>query len=229
MRRALGRAVAGRLSVGALLCASGWAGAARADDEAGWRRIREQQGVVVSTRDEPGHALPNFRGRAEVRGPILHVLAVVLDDDRAKEWAQSADEAAVLRKIDARTEIVYSRARQVWPVRDRDLVMKRSIEVVRPGEEFRVRLVCLPGEKPRLENVVRMTDCETVFWLRKIDAATTFVEFRVRADPGGSSPDWLIRWASQNVPLETLTALRRQVKKTSNGYEAVMREWAAAK
>jgi hypothetical protein len=33
-----------------------------------------------------------------------------------------------------------------------------------------------------------MTDCETVFWLRKIDAATTFVEFRVRADPGGSSP-----------------------------------------
>jgi hypothetical protein len=229
MRRALGRAVAGRVSVGVLLCASCWAGAARADDETGWRMVHTQHGVVVSTRDEPGHALPNFRGRAEVHGPILHVLAVVLDDDRAKEWAQSADEAVVLRKIDARTEIVYSRARQVWPVRDRDLVMKRSIDVVRPGEEFRVRLTCLPGEKPRLENVVRMTDCETVFWLRKIDDATTFVEFRVRADPGGSSPDWLVRWASQNVPLETLTALRRQVQKTRNGYQAVMREWVVAK
>lgn len=229
MTRALGRAVAGRLTACALLCAACWAGAAWADEETGWRKIHEQHGVVVSTRDEPGHALPMFRGRAEVRGPILHVLAVVLDDDRAKEWAQSADEAVVLRKIDARTEIVYSRARQVWPVRDRDLVMKRSVEVVRPGEEFRVRLVCLPGEKPRIENVVRMTDCETVFWLRKIDAATTFVEFRVRADPGGSSPDWLVRWASQNVPLETLSALRRQVQKTRNGYELVMREWASAK
>jgi len=208
----------------ALLCA----GAVRADDEAGWRKIREEHGVVVSTRSQPGRALPNFRGQGNVRGSILHVLAVVLDDERAKEWAQSADEAEVLRTIDQRTEIVYSRARQIWPVRDRDLVMKRSIEVVRPGEEFRVRLVCLPGEKPRIENVVRMTDCETVFWLRKVDATTTFVEFRVRADPGGSSPDWLVRWAAENVPLETLTALRKQIIKTKNRYASVMREWEHA-
>jgi hypothetical protein len=187
-----------------------------------------EDGVQVSTREEPGHALPSFRGRGEVRGSVLHVLAVVLDDERAKEWARSADESEVLRKIDARTEIVYSRARQIWPVRDRDLVMRRSIEVLRPGAEFRVRLVCVPGEKPRVEDVVRMTDCETVFWLRKIDAARTWVEFRVRADPGGATPQRLVRWASQNVPLETLTALRRQVQKTRQHYAAVMREWEHA-
>jgi hypothetical protein len=224
MTDALGRAVGVTLFVSALLCA----GPARADDEAGWQQIHEEHGVVVSTRAEPGRTLPTLRGRGAVRGSILHVLAIVLDDDRAKEWAKSADEAEVVRKIDQRTQIVYSRARQVWPVRDRDLVMKRSVEVVRPGEEFRVRLVCLSGEKPRIENVVRMTDCETVFWLRKIDAENTFVEFRVRADPGGSSPDWLVRWASQNVPLETLTALRRQVQRTRNSYAAVMRTWERA-
>jgi START domain len=233
MGRGLGKAVAGSLCACALLLRmSCGAGAARADheaDEAGWRTIRAQHGVEVGTRAEPGRALPSFRGRGEVEGSVLHVLAVVLDDERANEWARSADEAEVLRKIDARTEIVYSRARQVWPVRDRDLVMKRSVEVLQPGAEFRVRLVCLPGEKPRIEDVVRMTDCETVFWLRKIDAARTWVDFRVRADPGGASPDWLVRWAAQNVPLETLTALRRQVQKTRQSYAAVMREWEHAR
>lgn len=225
MGPALARSVAALFASALSLCAD----VAHAQDEAGWRRIAEKDGVVVSTRDEPGSALPSFRGRGAVRGSVLHVLAVVLDDDRAKEWAQSADESEVLREIDPRTEIVYSRARQTWPVRDRDLVMKRSVEVVRPGEEFRVRLVCVSGEKPRLPGVVRMTDCETVFWLRKIDAATTLVDFRVRADPGGASPDWLVRWASHNVPLETLTALRRQVQKTEHEYAAVERAWERAR
>jgi hypothetical protein len=229
MGRGLGRSVAALLLCAGTLLRG--ACAARADDEAdgtGWRTIHAEQGVEVSTREEPGSALPSFRGRAEVRGSILHVLAVVLDDERAKEWAKSADEAEVLRKIDARTEIVYSRARQIWPVRDRDLVMKRSIEVLRPGAEFRVRMVCVPGEKPRLDDVVRMTDCETVFWLRKLDAARTWVEFRVRADPGGATPARLVRWAARSVPVETLTALRRQVEKTRAHYAAAMQAWEHA-
>ena len=73
-----------------------------------------------------------------------------------------------------------------------------------------------------------MTDCETLFWLRQLVAASTFVEFRVRADPGGATPDWLVRWASERVPLDTLLGLRRQVRKTRGGYAAQQRAWQEA-
>jgi hypothetical protein len=200
----------------------------RADDDAGWRPVHAEGGVRVSTRAEPGRRIPSFRGQAELRGSILHLLAIVLDDARAKEWAKVAEHSQVLRVIDPRTELVYSRAPQVWPVHDRDLVMKRRVEVIRPGQEFKVRLTCVSDEKPRVAGVIRMTDCETVFWLRKIDEATTFVDFRVRADPGGKSPDWLVRWASESVPLETLVGLRKQLRKTARSYDAAMRAWEHA-
>jgi hypothetical protein len=74
-----------------------------------------------------------------------------------------------------------------------------------------------------------MTDCETVFQLRKLDAARTFVEFRVRADPGGATPGWLVRWASERVPVETLLALRKQVRKTEGSYGPEVREWGSAR
>jgi hypothetical protein len=194
--------------------------------EGGWRKLHEEHGIVVSTREQSGKQMPSFRGEGEVEGNVLHVLAVLLDDTRSKQWAKNADEAELLRTVDRFTQVVYSRSHQTWPIRDRDLVMKRTIEVITPGESYRVLLRCIAGEKPEVDSVIRIKDCETEFVLRKVDTNTTHVDYRVRADPGGNNPAWAVRWASKNIPLDTLTALRRQLKKTRGEYTSVMREWA---
>jgi hypothetical protein len=212
------------LALGAL----GSAGYALGDEESGWRKIYEERGIVVSTRDEPGQELPRFRGQATLAGDVLHVLAILLDDRRSKEWAKSADEAAVLRSVDARTQIIYSRSYQTWPVHDRDLVMRRSIEVLKPAEAFRVRLVCIPGEKPNIDGVIRLAHCETSIALSKVDATHTYVDYRVRADPGGNSPGFMVRWASKNIPLDTLSALGKQIERTRGQYTAVVKLWQDA-
>ncbi len=215
----------------AVLLASGsrFHGSAWADDEGGWRKIHEEGGIVVSTREEKGQDLPRFRGQATLKGQVLHVLAILLDDKRSKEWAKSADEAAVLRSVDARTHIVYSRSHQTWPVRDRDLVMRRRIEVLEPGKAYRVHLVCIPGEKPEVKGVIRLAHCETSIELKRVDDDRTYVDYRVRADPGGASPSFLVRWASKNIPLDTLSALAKQIERTRGQYAAVVKEWADAR
>jgi hypothetical protein len=215
----------------ALLCtlALGSARYASGDDESGWSKIYEERGIVVSTRAEPGQELPRFRGQATLVGDVLHILAILLDDARSKEWAKGADEASVLRSIDARTQIVYSRSHQTWPVHDRDLVIRRSVEVLRPAQEFRVRLVCIPGEKPAVEGVIRLAHCETTITLQKVDASHTYVDYRVRADPGGNSPTFMVRWASKSIPFDTLTALGKQVERTRGQYRAVVKAWQDAR
>ncbi len=199
---------------------------AAGQDEAGWRTLDREQGVTVSTRDEPGSGMLSFRGQGEVKGSVLQLLAIVLDDARTPEWAKNVDEAKVLRTIDAHTHIVYTRSDQTWPVRDRDLVMRRTVEVRKPEEEYRVRLVCVPGEKPGLRSVIRIGRCETMFMLRKIDESTTYVDYRTRVDPGSGNPEWLVRMTTKSIPVETLVGLRGQVQKTKGQYEAVMRKWA---
>jgi hypothetical protein len=196
------------------------------DPDRTWKKVLDQHGIVVSTREQPGQELPSFRGEGNVEGSVLHVLAVVLDDTRSREWAKDADEAKILRTIDARTQVVYTRSHQTWPIRDRDLVMKRTVEVLEPGRAFRVSLACLPGEKPEIEAAIRIKDCDTVFVLRKVGVETTHVDYRVRADPGGSNPAWAVRWASKNIPLETLVALRKQIVRTKGQYGDVMQTWS---
>lgn len=203
---------------------SGVAGA----EDGGWRKLLERDGILVSAREEPGGDLPTFRGQGELKAPVLHVLAVLLDDAHSSEWARGADQSRVLRNIDAHTHIVYARSRQTWPVQDRELVMKRRVEVLKPGEVYRVHLVCVPGELPASEGAVRIRRCETTFVLRALGPERTAIDYRVHADPGGNNPDWIVRAASKAIPLDTLSNLRRQLARTRGRYDQAAARWAQA-
>ncbi len=188
---------------------------AQAEPPSDWQRLKQEKGIVVSTREEPGQPLPRLRAQGTITGNVLDVLAVVLDDARADEWAKGSTHVETLRTIDARTQLVYTRSEQPWPIHDRDLVMRRTVEVIEPGEQFRLHMVCAPDEKPKTVGVVRVRECESTLLLRKVDAHTTAVDYQLRLDPGGRVPPGLVRWASERVPFDTLVALERQVKQTS--------------
>lgn len=212
----------------ALLAVSLTATAFAEENKNGWKTLFEEEGVLVSTRPEPGIDLPSMRGQTTLNADLFHVLAILLDDTRSTEWAKGADETQVLRSIDPRTQLIYAHSRQPWPVKDRDLVMKRTVDVLKPGHTYRVHLVCMPSERAELENVIRVKRCETVFELSVIDRAHTRVDYRVHADPGGHIPSWMVRRASRSIPAETLRSLAKQVELTRGRYTKAAATWASA-
>lgn len=205
-------------------------GVAQAEGPSGWRNVSNADGIAVSERSEPGSDVTTFRGQGKLRGSVLHLLAILVDDARSKEWQEQVAEGRLLRSIDGpRSQLVYSRSRQTWPVKDRELVMQRTVDVIDPGRVFRVRLVCAPDAVPAKKGVVRVADCDTSFLLRKVDERTTFVEASVRVDPGGATPAWIADMASKNIPRDTLTALQKQAERTAGQYAAEIELWGSEK
>lgn len=203
--------------------------ASAASAAAPWRVILEERGIVVSTREEPGRELPTFRGQGVLKVPVLQALAVVLDAEGAVEWARGASEVQTLRAVDPRTHVIYTRSDAPWPVSDRDMVVKRLIKVVDPGREFRVEMSCVAGQRPETKHVVRVSDCSSHFILRSAGEGRTYAEYQVSIDPAGNLPSWLVRWASKNIPFETLVALEERVKDTQAKYAAAAQSWANAR
>jgi hypothetical protein len=205
-------------------------GVARAEGEAGWQTLSAEDGITVSSRSEPGSNVSTFRGQAKLRGSVLHLLAILVDDVRSKEWQEQVAEGRLLRSLNGtRSQLVYSRSRQTWPVKDRELVMQRTVDIVDPGRVYRVHLICAPDAVPAKKGMVRVADCDTSFVLRKIDERTTFVDASVRVDPGGATPGWIANLASKNIPRDTLTSLQKQAERTAGQYAAEIELWAAAK
>lgn len=215
--------------VGAVVLASLlWCSSVLAGDGEGWRVLAQERGITVSVRDEPGRELPTFRGQGVIEGDVLLVLAVVLDAPAATEWAEGADEVRIVKTVDPRTHVLYTRTDTPWPVSDRDMYMQRKTEVIKPGEQFKLHMVCTSGEKER-EGAVRVTDCESHFILRKIDANHTQIDYQVNIDPAGSIPKFVIKWASKKVPFDTLVNLEAFAKKARERYKRDVELWASAR
>lgn len=194
-----------------------------------WRVVKQQRGVVVSVREEPGKPVPSLRAQATIQGSVVDVLAVVLDDARASEWAKGSTRSQTLRRLSPYTQLVYTRSDQPWPVQDRDVVMRRSVQVVRPAETYRLHMVCAPEATPVRKDAVRVHDCESTVVLRRVDDKTTAIDYRISLDPGGSVPKWLVRWTSERLPFDTVTALEKQVKRTRGDYDEAVRFWSEAR
>jgi len=195
-------------------------------DEGGWERDTTEAGIVVSTRTEPGRGLPVFKGVGVVDANLHEVLAVLDDTGRFTEWMPSCAKARVIKKISEFDRIEYNRTAAPWPVSDRDVVVRSTLEGSAEKQEVwaRFQSVTAPGQGP-IAGVVRMPRLRGFYHLQAIDEGHTRVTYQVDADPGGMLPDWLVKRTSRRLPIDTILGLRKQIKKTKGKYEAFLQRY----
>lgn len=193
-----------------------------------WKVVDRDRGITLSRREQPGCGLPAFRGQGHVQGGVLQVLSVMLDMSILHRWAYGVDEAHIIKHIDARTEILYLYSDLPWPVRDRDMIVRKEVDVIKPGEEFRIRLSCAPEASPVREGVIRVPRCSSTFLVRKVDAETTDIDYIMSLDPAGLLPKWAGSFVAKQVPFSTLVAIEERASESKGKYEASIRRWSAA-
>jgi hypothetical protein len=208
-----------------------WASIAPAFAESGlgeWTFESEERGITVSRRGRIGDTLSAFRGDGVVRAHVLQVLAVILDVREVERWAYGVTSARSVGRVDDRTELIYLYSDTPWPVRDRDMVVRRKVNVIKPGEEFAISLRCEPTAANLRSGVIRVRACESSFRVRKIDAQTTAVVYEMRLDPEGRVPDWASAWVARTAPVKTLLAIEGRAARSQDRYASFVRRWSSA-
>lgn len=194
----------------------------------GWTFERREHGITVSRRERAGNALAAFRGEGTVKANVLQVLAVILDVREVERWAYGITDARSVRHVDERTELVYLYSNTPWPVRDRDMVVRRTVEILRPGEEFAVSIRCEPGGATLRDGVIRVRACDSSFRMRKLDRESTHITYEMSLDPEGSLPQWASAWVARTAPVKTLLAIESRASRNQGRYAAFVRRWSVA-
>jgi hypothetical protein len=197
-------------------------GSALAED---WQVIdHTSEGYEIATRQEPNRNLPSLRARGVLEGDIVHLLAILLDAKRSTEWAEGASVVKILRRTGPLTALIYTRSELTWPVNDRDVVMQGQLEIIKPREEYNLVMRVMKEGMPPQDGTIRITDAYAHFRLKKRADGKVWIEYIVNADPGGSLPSWLVKWAARKVPRRTLNKLQKQLERTKGEYATVKRE-----
>lgn len=212
-----------------LLCAALSTAAVRADAGLGeWRLERREHGITVSRRDQAGEELAAFRGEGRVKAHVLQVLAVILDVREVERWAYGITDAHSVGHVDDRTELVYLYSDTPWPVRDRDMVVRRSVHIIKPGSEFGISLRCEPNASNVRKGVIRVRACNSSFRIRKVDAEHTEIVYEMSLDPEGALPNWASAWVARTAPVRTLLAIESRAARNQGRYAAFVQRWSTA-
>lgn len=191
-----------------------------------WRVESRERGITISRRERSNDTMPAFRGEGRIKASVLKALAVILDTREVERWAYGVSRARSVKQIDERNEVVYLYSNTPWPVRDRDMVVLRTVSIIKPGEEFSVSLRCQPNASPVRSGIIRVRDCDSSFRLKKIDANTTEISYEMSLDPEGRVPQWASTWVTRNAPVKTLLAIEERASRPDNRYASFIQRWS---
>jgi hypothetical protein len=175
----------------------------------GWTPIGTEHGFVISRRG--GHGAPSFRGVGPIQGKIEDVLSVLRDVPSINQWAYGITQSRLIEHVSEDVDLIYLFSATPWPVRDRDMTVRREIHEVQPGSEYRITFRCQAGVLPAQGSVVRVNQCHSEFRLRRLNDHETELEYWARLDPAGHVPSWASSWMARTVPGRTLQSIQQRV------------------
>ena len=192
----------------------------------GWKVVHQEAGVTVSQKEIEGRDLPIFRGATVINADIYELLGVLQDVANHPLWMHRCKEAQVLERYGEFHVLHYNRTDAPWPVSDRDTVLESKIDVSPEKATVTVRFKATKSPlRGEVADVVRMLRLRGYYKLTALSGTRTRVEYQVDADPGGSLPVWVVKMASQDMPVNTLTNLRARVRETNGMYREFRKRW----
>ncbi len=192
-----------------------------------WEELYTKHGVTVFAGHRASSDLPIFRGRGELAVNLYHLLAIIDDLPRHREWVYRVDRSEVVERPDAFNLVAYLRFAFPWPAADRDGVVR--IRVKRhwlPHHEIWIHAEKTTHPlRPPEPGVLRVPRSGGFTRLRWLSPTRTEIEYQLDTDPGGWLPRWLVRWLSEDLPHKIIQGLQAQVQRTQGQYKQFRDTW----
>ncbi len=167
--------------------------------------------VQVWTQAVEGSEFKAFRGAVNIEAPLDKVLNVVTDTEKYPEWYHNNKVAKKLQNISATQSLNYAITTAPWPVTNRDSVTL-STKKPQANGDYLIELEGKPNAYPLQDGLIRVPKMQGYWKLEKLSANETKVTLQITAEPGGKVPSWLANSTVIDMPLYTLSNLKKRVE-----------------
>ncbi len=204
--------VAGLFSASAIADGNPSASNAHPDDD--WvviAKARKPNDISLWTRTIDGAELKAFRGATELEIPLDSLIAFLDDTPRMSTWLFRCQHAKVLTRAENGIVYVYIQISGIWPLGDRDVVMKIIPDYDPATGVVRMTGQAVPTYLPPVKGFVRIPSLESIWLIRPTEQGRLHVEWSGHVEPGGKVPHWLANVLAPLVPRYTLSQLREEI------------------
>ncbi len=187
-----------------------------------WKLFHEVNGVKVYVRDIDRNNIVEFKGITRINASIDSILAVLRDHPACPDWFHHCDRAEIIQNVSFTERYHYQQCSLPFLLKKRDFIFHSFLTQNPLTDTFVITLIASPdycihktSSQCRAINSstdIRVRSAYGYILLEPLHDATTRVTWNQHTDPGGMIPTFLINQLAQDVPLKSLTNLRKIVQ-----------------
>lgn len=185
---------------------------AKANPNAQWKVIHQEEGLNILEKEDEGADLVTFKGDGVLNAPLVRVAGVLLNHDRTPKWVDSLKENRVVKFITPNEYIEYSHVGTPIILKDRDFVVKTKLNYDAAAGKLVVKSSSVEDPAMPQNSYVRGEVQLFEFTLQSIDGGKrTQMSAEVRVDPKGSIPKWLVNLFQRNWPRNAFYGIKKEL------------------
>lgn len=182
--------------------------AARGGD---WQLQRQQDGIRVYMRAQPGSRFQEVKVEAEMPGTLAQFVALYSDVAHYPAVIRHTRAAYLLRRV-SETEFYYYLETQLpAPVANRDAVMRLQFAYTPAPRGLLVHTRSVDGLVPARPGLVRVPAWQGDWQVGAVSASRLKISYCFRVDPGGALPAWLVNRLAPAAITQSFLLLRRSL------------------
>jgi hypothetical protein len=182
-----------------------------------WYKVRESDGIISWSRDNPASRIVEVRTQGTIAAPVPVIEAVLRDTHAMKSYLFMCSDAFNIEPAGLKSSkdcyYTYYRQSLPWPVWDRYGTGRIEFMLDKTPGGVVGKAYPLPLDyDPHLKKAIRMTDGYVIWKLVPSDRNVTQVTYQLLADPGGDLPSAVVNLLMKNLGIATLKNVRKLVQ-----------------
>jgi hypothetical protein len=172
-------------------------------------KARSPEDISLWTRVVPGAELKAFRGATHTDAPMPNVVAMLNDQPTLCKWTFRCKDVRLAGTAENGDIYLYLQIRGIWPVSDRDAIIRAHPVLNTRTGELIVTGTAAPDYLPRSPDHVRIPAIESTWRLTPTSGNLIRFEWTGHIDPAGNIPTWMANVVATLIPRYTLNKIRK--------------------
>ncbi|MCB0603126.1 MAG: hypothetical protein KDC28_17935 [Saprospiraceae bacterium] len=173
--------------------------------------VTSDKDMMVYTRLTPSSSIKELRIDFEMTGTVAGVMEVLDDVEGYSHWVYKCEEPERITTISGQEFYYYVQTDMPFPASDRDLIIRSRHQIDPATGIYRAHSLAAPAYLPDREGMVRVRNFESYWTVKPAGTGRVSIDYRVRTDPGGSIPAWIINLGISVGPVKTMDQLAAAV------------------
>jgi len=187
-----------------------------------WILVKNSDDIQIYTKEIPGSNLKELKITTKFETNIDALLTLITDIPTQPSYIFGCMTATRVGTSTAYDQFFYQTLYMPWPFTNRDAVCKQAVHPKSRHDDLAINTKNEDGLVPISSDYQRIHSMNSSWRFIKINEKTTSAEYRLRLNPGGSVPNWLVNMFIDKGPFKTILNMRKLLKqpKYTNAYVA---------